>query len=246
MKKISKFRKFINKLLHPKDLYESLWPLTVMLFISGIPPYETIATKMNCSTRVILGRIIGILYLAMFITSYALTVGNQNIFTSFFMSYQIAQIVDIVLMTSTLFAIFLVYLSTYLNKYHFSDILKILVDVDTRLSSKFGINLKHRRTVLALVKFAAVTMVVYDLYVIGSYQLLSMFNHRAYLYTWISYFMPHYILALIFFKYLTITSIIRHRFTTLNKVSECTKVIELIFSVIFEYVFTELFLKPPE
>lgn len=212
-------KKFIKKLLYPSDLYESLRPLVFMLFVDGIPPYKlNSSANANRSKRVILGRIIGSIYLAMFCVSYALTIGNLNIFTSFFMDYKLAQVVDTVLITSTLFAMFLVYLSAFVKKHHFCDIVKILVDVDTRLI-KFGVNLNHRKSVLALMKFSAVTAVVYFFYVIGSYQLLSMFNHRAYLYTWISYFMPHYILALILFKYLTITKIIRHRFATLNKVS---------------------------
>lgn len=217
MTKISKFRKFISNSLNPSDLYEALRPLVLMLFISGIPPYElNPSAKTNLSKCVIVGRFIGVLYMAIFITSFAMTIGDLTIVTSFFMAYGLSQVVDVILMTSTLFAMVLIYLSAFFKKYHFDDVVNILAKVDTRLT-KIAIDLSHRKTILTFVKYISLTAVVYCLYILGSYLLLNGSLDSPF--TWISYFVPHFIIAQTIVKYLTTTKIIRHRFATLNKVS---------------------------
>lgn len=220
MKNISKFREFINKLLYPSDLYESLRPLVLIMLISGIPPYElNPSAKRNLSTRVIVGRCIGILYLIMFITSFALIVGDLSILESFFMAYGLPELIDTVMRTTTLFAMVVVYLSAFVKKYHFGDVIKIVSAVDTRLA-KVGVNLNHRNTVVNFTKIVALTALVYGFYIFGrTYRILSAPDHDAAPSTWISYFVPHYIITQIVVKYLTTTNIIQHRFTTLNKVS---------------------------
>lgn len=220
MKKISEFRKFIRNLRYPSDLYDALHPLVLMLFITGIPPYELTSAKKILTKRVILGRFIGILYLAIFITSFAMTVLNLTIVTSSFLGYGLSQVVDVVVMTSTLFAIVLVYMSAFVKKFHFGDVVKILVTVDTRLT-KVGINLNHRKTVLVFMKYIVLTTIVYCLYILGSFLLLngSLGSH----FTRISYFLPHLIIAQTLVKYLTTTKIIRHRLASLNKVSSMAK-----------------------
>lgn len=217
MKTLNKFRKFIKNLLNPTDLYGSLRPLVLMLFISGIPPYELCrSANENRSKRVTWGRIIGVLYLAIFISTFAMTIGNLTIVTSFILALGLSQFVDIVLMTSSLFAMVLVYLSSFVKKYHFGDVVKILAMVDTRLIN-VGVNLNHKKTVLTFMKYIALTAVVYGLYILGSYFLLNdcLGSHP----NRFSYFAPHYIIAQTLVKYLTTSQIIRHRFTSLNKVS---------------------------
>lgn len=219
MKKLSNFLKCITNFLYPSDLYESLRPLVLMLLISGIPPYELNPAKKNLSTCVIIGRLIGILYLAMFIVSFALTINDATTVKSFFLAVGLPELVDVVMMTSTLFAMVLVYLSGFVKKYNFGDVVDILATVDSRLA-KIGVNLNHSKNVLNFMKIVALTVLLYVIYICGrSYRILNALYHQASPSTWISYFIPHYIIAQILVKYLTTTNIIQHRFATLNSVS---------------------------
>lgn len=215
--------KFLVKLIHPTNIYEALRPLVLMLFLIGIPPFELSPTvNKKTSKRVYFGRALGLLFLIQFFASFSLTVG-RTIFTSIFLNESITQIADSVLVTATMIAMFIVYLSVFMKKYNLKDIVHIIYRVDLRLARLKGVRLRHSRTVVKIFKYSVLSAIFYVIYVSGSYQMIVLFNHDTYLHVWISYFMPHHILMHILFKYLVIVNVIRVRFTINNKVSRAVK-----------------------
>lgn len=212
--------KFLIKLMHPTNIYEALRPLVLMLLVLGIPPYELRPTvNERTSKRVHFGRVLGFLYLVQFIYSFSFTIGQGTIFTSLFLNKTITEITDSVLITLTMFAMLLVYLSGFVQKYNLRDIVQTLHRVDLRLVRLPGVHLRHSKTVVKIFKYSLLSAFLFAIYVSGSYRMIRQFNHETYLHVWISYFMPHHILMHILFKYLTIVNIIRVRFTINNKVS---------------------------
>lgn len=206
--------------MQPTNIYESLRPLVFLLLVIGIPPFELRPTiNERTSKRVKFGRTLGLLFLLLFIASFSLSVSCGTIFTAIFLDEAITEIADTVLVTSTLFAMLLVYLSVFVKKYNLRDIVQILHRVDLRLARLKGVRLQHNKTVVKIFKYTVISAFFYSIYVSGSYQMIRRFNHNTYLYIWISYFMPHHILMHVLFKFLTMLNIIRIRFTINNKVS---------------------------
>lgn len=212
--------KFLIKLAHPSNLYEALRPLVFLLSIAGIPPFDLRPpVNVRLSKRICFGSALGLVYLLIFIGSFSLTFGQLTIFTSVFTNQSVSQIADLVLVTSTLFAMLFVFLSVFVKKYNFRDIVHIIYRVDLRLVRLPGVQLQHSKTVVKIFKYSVISSLLYFFYVFGSYHMMKYFNHDAYFFALVSYFMPHQIFILVLFKYHTVLHVIRVRFTIINKVS---------------------------
>lgn len=223
-----KVKSYFVNLIFPTNLCDALQLIVFFLSWTEIPSFRRMSparTIGDCSHKlsVLFGRLMSFTMLLMFTYCYVLTVMQPVIFTANFDEFPLFQTVDTILVTASMFAMCLVYLSPIWQRYTLSDIIKILILTDDHLERVSGVQPRHQQTVLYLLKRLVSNLFLYALYVAVSVWLFNQHQHKTEFNTWISYFMPHYIISQIVLKKLTMTQLLQDRFANLNKVSSARK-----------------------
>lgn len=214
----NKVKRKFKEILNPCDLREAMNPLLMMHLVSGLLPFRLAGPKGQRYFKVTyFGYISCIVQIVMFTVCYALTVTGKNIFISFILNLPLSHIMDLLLVTIAFVAIIVTYVWCFIKRDSIIKAINLIVDIDVKLL-KLGVNEPYRRTLIVIIRFWALSWLVFGAYVIGSYVLLDLFEHSTDSHVWVSYFLPHLYLLHMVFEFLAVNGLIKNRLEKVNMV----------------------------
>lgn len=207
----------------PKNLIDSLRLMVFVLNACGLPPFCLTQRKAitRWSKRIIFGHIFSVILFVIIVDCFIRTIQFFYLLVPTLGKDHLFPFVNLFLVTSfATFAVSLVYISPVWKRYTLLNVIHIFEIVDGRLERLMDMRQRYLRTMLHSMKLCILNVILFGVYIFACVRLFSIYKHKQkWLYTWISYFLPQFILWQIVFKYLTMTELMRFRFASVNQVS---------------------------
>lgn len=217
---ILRFARWFKFKVFPHDIYESLRPMIWIFLLLGVLPLRISGSRGNYRLKqVYLGYLTAFIMLLIMIFSYLVTISLESIFLTYFMAHPFSNVVDRVLITSSLLGTIMIYFKNIRRSYGFVRIVQRLADVDDRLKA-IGGRMRHGHTTFDILLRLTSGTTLFSVYVSGSYHLLSVQGRRTHLTTWVAYFVPHMLLMMVLFQHRTVMHLLVNRFAEMARVSK--------------------------
>ena len=138
----------------------------------------------------------------------------------FFFKSDLSSIGIIMQLCISYIGLIIAYITSIKYRLKFIEVLRQL-DIMDQTFVKIGITIDYVDTVFCLLRFILINGLVYSLYLLGSFIILTLLSDRAANgYVWVAYYLPTLLLSFYVNKYYAICLQIKNRFEYLNKVSE--------------------------
>ena len=211
--------KWIRKLAQADDVYQSLKPLILLSYISGLDPIRLSSTTPSKSvTDSTVGFIMYFCSVIGFVTCLVLSYKQGETIIGYFFKTEITRIGDTlqrftgVIGTVTIFGISMV------KRTSTSKILVLMADVDNELL-KLNQSVNYNKT-LQYSYVVMICMIIFNCcFLIISYTLLRIAGVHPSVSVFLSFSLPQIQVCIVVVKFLCMVRLIRHRFVKLNKVN---------------------------
>lgn len=211
--------RYVRDYVNPLNVYESLRPLVNICNYIGILPVCMIGRRPNRRFGIArLFYINTVLHLLLFVVALLRSMRNGSLFSHFFDFDAFTSISEIFQLITAFASMGVVYAVCFAHRYRFVAAVDQLQLVDRRLEHKLGIVQDYWRDFVWIMWNIVAYVVVFAIYVAGCVMLIKMSDHEVSMSTFVSYFMPHTVVAQIVFQHRCWVWLIVRRATDLNGV----------------------------
>lgn len=191
----------------PLNLYESMRPLVNTCSYMGFLPVYL--TGQRPDRRFAVQRLFyvnGVLHMLLFLVALLRSIRtSRSLFSYFFGGSTITRISELFQLVTAFAAMGIVYVVSFANRYRFVAAVDALHLVDRRLDRELGIRQNYRAVFVWTLWNMLANVIVLAVYVYGCVMLVHYSTrtrgHYVSMSTFVSYFMPHAVLAQIVFKH---------------------------------------------
>lgn len=211
--------RYVRDYVNPLNVYEALRPMVNICNYTGLLPICMIGRRPNrrfgiartfyCNT---------VLHLLLFVVALLRSMRNVSLFSYFFEFDAFNSISELFQLITAFAGMGVVYAVCFAYRYRFVAAVDQLQLVDGRLDRELGIVQDHWRDFVSIMWNIGVYMVIFSIYVAGCAMLVRMSDHEVSVSTFVSYFMPHIVVAQIVFLHRCWVRLVVRRSADLNGV----------------------------
>lgn len=212
--------RYIRHFFDPLNVYESMRPMLVMCSLTGILPVYMVGTRPD--RRYAISRLfymITVTQLVWFTIAMMRSFRTRGLFSYFIEFQAFTRLFNVFQLLSSVAAMSIAYGICFIYRYRFVAVVTAIHMVDGRLERDFRVRHNHWKSFVSILLNMAASVALYFGYVFICVWLIRWSsNHEVSLSTFISYFMPHTVLAQIVFKHRILMQQIQRRWEHLNRV----------------------------
>lgn len=211
---------YIRDFFDPSNVFESMRPMVIMCSLTGILPCYMVGKRPD--RRYTITRwfyVITVTQLMWFIMAMIRSFRTRGLFSYFIEFEEFTRVFEIFQVISSVAAISVTYAFCFAYRYRFVAAVATVHLVDQRLERDFGVRHDHWKSFVWILWNMAASLALFFGYVFSCVWLVrGSSGHEVSLSTFISYFMPHTVLAQIVFKHRIVVRQIQRRWELLNRV----------------------------
>lgn len=209
---------YIRDYFDPQNVYEAMRPLINSSGYVGVLPLQLSGKRPNRCYRVArIGYLNAVLHIVLFVVSLMRSLRTCSLFASFFSSDRITSLSEIFQLITAFAAMGVVYVVCFAKRYRFVAVVNMLHQIDQSLV-RMGVVQDFVSMFRSICWDLLWTMVIFAAYVASCVVLVEFSDHTVTVTTFVTYFLPHTVVAQIVFMYRMITRQIIVRMICLNKV----------------------------
>lgn len=214
MKKLKKWLAEAKAIFYPKCVYGSLFPLVFSLKWSGLLPYKVVDQNFISSKT---GYVVASINQLAFAYAFVLTIMKNTSFIECFFKTDISKVGNQLHFVVSIASMIIIYASCLLQKKQIKNIFDRLYRIDSKLN-QLSFHLDYRRgfryNFIALIFL----WTFYYSFTLGSIALILSSNKKFQVHSWVSYFLPNFMVNLIVFMFVCVLKQIRSRYGGCNQV----------------------------
>lgn len=209
---------WFKSIFKPTDIYGAQQPLIIITFLCGITPFKLVGSTGNRRIEMtIIGYINTIIHITIFGYCFVVTLNKNATIVGYFFNTQISKIGDMLQLCTGLLALTITFMCCLLKRHKVIGVIHFLQRIDEDFK-ELGIETDYKSTFRYILIVLSFKVMIYMVYLFGSYFLLDSVLVYPSVSVWVSFFLPHMVISSLISLFMCLIKQIRHRFLLLNKV----------------------------
>lgn len=209
---------WFKSVFKPTDIYGAQQPLIIITFLCGITPFKLVGSTGNRRIEMtIIGYINTIIHITIFGYCFVVTLNKNATIVGYFFNTQISKIGDMLQLCTGLLALTITFMCCLLKRHKVIGVIHFLQRIDEDFK-ELGIETDYKSTFRYILIVLSFKVMIYMVYLFGSYFLLDSVLVYPSVSVWVSFFLPHMVISSLISLFMCLIKQIRHRFLLLNKV----------------------------
>lgn len=214
MDKLKLCWKKLKEFSNPKNIYGSIFPLIFTLCCCGLVPYKVVGEDLKRTKWCYF--IAGINQI-MFAYVFVVTIVEDTTFIECFFKTDISKVGNKIHFFVSFASMAIIYTSCFYQRMKLKNVIERLHPIDLRLE-KLAFEVEHRQGFRFICVALTVLWILYFLFTFGSLSMIFRYNKNFLMHTWVSYFLPNFMVNLIIFMLVCVLKQIGMRYAGCNKV----------------------------
>lgn len=209
---------WLKTFLNPVDIYAAQTPLLKLSLITGIAPLKLIGSPGNRRLEVnLFGFMNTFLHICLFFGCYVRTIFFHESIVSYFFKTEISAVGDTLQLCIGLIGIIVTLLYSLIQRNKFVAWFHLMAKIDDHFK-EIGVETDYKSTLKFISWVLLFKAIFFIAYLVGSWILFKTENIYPNFSCWVSFFLPHLMIAIIVVLFLCLVKQMKHRFLLLNKV----------------------------
>lgn len=214
------FIQYMREYFSPQNVYEAIRPLVSTSSYFGLLPIRLTGKRPDRHYRVSrLCYLTTVLHLILFVVSLTRSLGTSSLFSHFILYDNVARVSELFQLITAFAAMGVVYAVCFAKRYCFVAFVDMLNQIDRSLAT-LGVVHNFVAMFRSICWDLLATSLIFIAYIGSCVVLVVYSDHTVGVTTFVTYFLPHTVVAQIVYKYRMITRQIICRMSCVNEVGE--------------------------